>query len=52
MPRRGHEPLQFDGRAYLLTFVIPNLYFHVATAHAILRSAGVPLGKADFLRGS
>ena len=51
VPRRGREPLQFDGRAYLLGFVTPNLYFHVATAYAILRSAGVPLGKADFLAG-
>lgn len=52
VPRRNGEPLSFDGRTYLLAFVIPNLYFHVATAYAILRHAGVPLGKADFLAGS
>ena len=52
VPRRGNEPLSFDGRTYLLAFVTPNLYFHVATAYAILRHAGVPLGKADFLAGS
>ncbi len=52
VPRRNGEPLSFDGRTYLLAFVTPNLYFHVATAYAILRHAGVPLGKADFLAGS
>ena len=51
VPRRNGEPLSFDGRTYLLAFVTPNLYFHVATAYAILRHAGVPLGKADFLAG-
>jgi hypothetical protein len=30
-------------------FVLPNLYFHVTTAYAILRHAGVALGKRDFL---
>jgi uncharacterized protein len=52
VPRRNKEPLSFDGRTYLLSFVTPNLYFHVATAYAILRHAGVPLGKAEFLGGS
>lgn len=52
VPRRDKEPLGFDGRTYLLAFVTPNLYFHVATAYAILRHAGVPLGKADFLAGN
>ncbi len=41
--------LKFDGRSYLLGFVLPNLYFHAATAYGILRHAGVPLGKGDFL---
>lgn len=39
----------FDGVEYLLTFVLPNFYFHVATAHDILRSQGVAVGKADYL---
>ncbi len=39
----------FDGLEYLLTFVLPNFYFHLATAHDILRSQGVALGKADYL---
>jgi hypothetical protein len=42
-------PTHFEGLDYLLGFVLPNLYFHVATAYDILRSSGVELGKADFL---
>jgi hypothetical protein len=30
---------------------MPNFYFHVTTAYALLRHAGVELGKADFLGG-
>jgi uncharacterized protein len=41
--------LRFTGRDYVSYFVLPNLYFHVTTAYAILRHAGVPLGKRDFL---
>jgi hypothetical protein len=39
----------FNGKDYLLTFVIPNFYFHYTTAYAILRHNGVPIGKGDFL---
>lgn len=41
--------LNFDGQSYLLHFSIPNLFFHCTTAYAILRVAGVPLGKLDFM---
>lgn len=34
---------------YLYGFALPSLFFHVATAYAILRHRGVPLGKRDFL---
>jgi hypothetical protein len=37
------------GLPYLLNQVLPNFYFHVTTAYAILRHNGVPLGKKDFL---
>ena len=47
-PVRG-EPHTFTGINYLLQFTTPNVYFHAATAYAILRHNGVPLGKADFL---
>lgn len=40
--------LDFDGQSYLLTFLIPNLFFHCTTAYDILRQAGADLGKADF----
>jgi hypothetical protein len=39
----------FKGQGYLLHFVLPNFYFHAATAYDILRHNGVELGKRDFL---
>jgi hypothetical protein len=39
----------FRGVSYLLNFVLPNFYFHVTTAYAILRHNGVELGKQDYL---
>lgn len=39
----------FTGQDYLLTFVLPNFYFHVTTAYDILRAQGVKIGKLDFL---
>jgi len=41
--------LHYKGHAYLTSYVLPNLYFHVTTAYAIARSNGVDLGKRDFL---
>ena len=38
------------GGAYLTGFALPNFFFHVTTAYALLRAAGVTLGKADFLQ--
>jgi hypothetical protein len=40
------------GEAYLKHWVLPNLYFHVTTAYALLRHNGVDLGKTDFLMGA
>jgi hypothetical protein len=37
------------GADYLDEMVLPNFYFHVTTAYAILRHNGVPLGKRDFI---
>jgi hypothetical protein len=42
----------FTGRAFALDFVLPNVFFHVTTAYAILRHKGVPLGKLDYLGGA
>lgn len=48
-PRRNAPDWHFKGLAYLTTFVIPNLHFHVTTTYAILRHNGVELGKKDYL---
>ena len=44
-----HGTLVFPGQTYLLTYALPNVYFHVTTAYAILRHNGVEVGKQDFL---
>jgi len=49
IPRRTGEPLKFDGTTYLRHFALPNFYFHATTTYALLRHAGVALGKSDFL---
>lgn len=41
---------RFTGQAYLTGFALPNFFFHVTTAYAILRSAGVSLGQPDFFQ--
>lgn len=41
--------VDFTGTSYLLGFAVPNVYFHVTTAYAILRHKGVPVGKMDFI---
>jgi hypothetical protein len=41
--------LNFEGEGYLTGFAVPNFYFHVTMAYAILRNQGVELGKKDFL---
>jgi len=41
--------MKFEGQAYLLDFVLPNLFFHCTTSYAILREAGVQVGKIDFI---
>ena len=40
---------ELPGRQYVSDYLLPNLYFHVTTAYAILRKLGVPLGKADYM---
>ncbi|MDH4566693.1 DUF1993 domain-containing protein [Pseudomonas sp. BN414] len=43
--------MSFSGRDYLLGFALPNFYFHITAAYAILRHNGVDVGKMDFLGG-
>ena len=46
--RRG-ERQTFAGQAYLLQQALPNFWFHVTTAYAILRHNGVEVGKKDYM---
>ena len=41
--------LRFAGLDFLTQYALPNFFFHVTTAYAILRHNGVPIGKDDFL---
>lgn len=41
--------LKFSGQDYLTRFALPNFYFHVTMAYALLRQNGVELGKSDFI---
>ncbi len=45
----GKHSIEFEGMPYLISFILPNLYFHATTAYNILRHSGVELGKIDFL---
>jgi hypothetical protein len=44
-----NRTLVFTGKDYVLGFAIPNFFFHVTTAYALLRKEGVPVGKMDYL---
>ena len=41
--------LPFTAENFLLSFSLPNFYFHAATAYDILRWKGAPIGKRDFM---
>jgi uncharacterized protein len=51
LPQRQGEPRRFDGETFLKHFALPNFYFHVMATYALLRHAGVELGKRDYLGG-
>ena len=40
---------RFNGQAYLLSYGLPQFFFHITTAYAILRHHGVELGKKDYM---
>ena len=44
----GPRRLTFTSETLILSFSLPNFYFHAVTAYDILRTRGVPLGKHDF----
>ena len=45
----GGNELPFIAENFVLSFSLPNLFFHATTAYDILRMKGVPLGKRDYL---
>lgn len=45
----GERRMEFTAEDFLLTFSLPNFYFHAATAYAILRMKGLAIGKMDFM---
>jgi hypothetical protein len=49
--KAGPRDMTFRGIDYLLTYAMPNFYFHYVTAYDILRHNGVPVGKGDFIAG-
>lgn len=48
LPSRAGE-IKMTGKEYILKFAIPNFFFHVCMAYAILRKEGVDVGKSDYL---
>jgi hypothetical protein len=48
-PAGPDRTMTLKGQQFLSHFTLPNLYFHAATAHGILRHNGVEIGKRDFL---
>jgi uncharacterized protein len=48
LPQRGGVKA-YSGARFLTEFAIPNFYFHLTAAYAILRNQGVPLQKSDFM---
>ncbi len=44
----GPRRLAFTSETLILSFSLPNFYFHAVTAYDVLRSRGVPIGKRDF----
>jgi uncharacterized protein len=46
-----NRELKFSGLDYVNQWAMPNFYFHITMAYAILRHNGIELGKKDFLIG-
>ena len=47
--KMGGMEIPFTNANFVLSFSLPNFYFHVTTAYDLLRSAGAPIGKLDYL---
>lgn len=44
-----HDGMDISAADYATMHLMPNFYFHVATAYSILRKEGVAIGKSDFM---
>lgn len=40
---------RFTGQSYLLSYGLPQFFFHVTTTYAILRHNGIEVGKRDYM---
>jgi uncharacterized protein len=49
VPTGPDKFLDFKGLTFVQRWAIPNVFFHITTAYAILRHNGVEIGKRDFL---
>ncbi len=49
MPVGPEQTIELDGETYVLSFFLPNLYFHITTAYNLLRMQGVAIGKREYM---
>lgn len=49
MPVGPEQTMEIDGQSYILSFFLPNLFFHVTTTYNLLRMQGVAVGKRDYM---
>lgn len=47
--KQGGQDRELPAAEYFFSVAIPNFYFHMATAHGILRANGVQIGKTDYI---
>jgi hypothetical protein len=47
-----NRTLNFTGKQFVTGFALPNFFFHVTTAYALLRHKGIEIGKMDYLGGA
>lgn len=47
--RVGEREMPFKAENFVVSFSLPNFYFHATTAYDMLRMRGVPLSKMDYL---
>lgn len=45
----GPYKFQYAGRKFVEEWVVPNFWFHISTAYALIRKSGAEIGKQDFI---